>query len=223
MPDRAPHPATPRPPQPGTAPRRFTPGEVVIRREILDGREWLLYPVRVIVDRDDLLAVHLARGTPLTYGKGPFRWGPHPWQRIGDTWQSDDLVQLQRPGDGYGVWPRRRDGVFQGWYINFQQPFRRTESGFDTLDQELDLWLPADGGAYRWKDAQEFAHRAATGGFTRAEATAVRTEASRVAALIDHGEQWWSPEWADWRPDPAWTAPPRVALSPPIRSDANHP
>ncbi|MER7986062.1 DUF402 domain-containing protein [Streptomyces noursei] len=211
-------PEPPHPAPPAAAPRRFAPGEVILRREVLDGRVWLMYPVRVIEDHGDLLAVHLAHGTPLTYGPGPFRWGPHPWQRVGDTWRSEDVVQLQRPGDGYAVWTRHHEGVFAGWYVNFQQPFRRTPAGFDTLDQELDLWIPADGGPHRWKDRREFEDRAASGGFTPDEAAAVRAEAARVTALVDRGTPWWTRRWSDWRPDPTWTAPPRAALPRPDRS-----
>lgn len=54
---------------------------------------------------------------------------------------------LHRPGDAYSVdlfWngPHRE---FSGWYINLQDPIRRHERGFDTLDHELDYWLPSRG------------------------------------------------------------------------------
>ncbi|MFF8943564.1 hypothetical protein ACF1A5_15115 [Streptomyces sp. NPDC014864] len=120
---------------------RFTPGQVIARREMLDGREWLLYPVRVVADEGDLLAVYLAEGTPLTFGTGEFRWGPHPWSELDPFWQSDGVLQIQRSAAAYAVWPRWKGNTFDGWYVNFQQPMRRTEHGFDTLDPPR----PADG------------------------------------------------------------------------------
>jgi predicted RNA-binding protein associated with RNAse of E/G family len=30
-------------------------------------------------------------------------------------------------------------GAFAGWYVNLQEPLRRTGSGFDTVDLVLDL------------------------------------------------------------------------------------
>ncbi|MFE2063286.1 DUF402 domain-containing protein, partial [Streptomyces sp. NPDC059467] len=153
--------------------RLFSAQEVIVRREILDGREWMVYPVRVVEDTGDLLAVHLAQGTPLTFGPGPFRWGPHPWTAFEPYWQSEGVLQLQRPGDGYSVWARHSGGEFSDWYVNFQEPMRRTERGFDTLDQELDLLLPADGSPYRWKDEDHFAERHRSGGFTDEEAGGV--------------------------------------------------
>ncbi|AKJ10262.1 hypothetical protein ABB07_09620 [Streptomyces incarnatus] len=188
----------------------FEPGAIVLRREILDGRPWLSYPVRVVADRPDLLAVYLARGTALAFGDGDFSWGPHPWQRIAGHWRSHGVLQLQRPGDAYAVWMFRDDttGDFTGWYVNFQDPYRKNASGFDTLDHELDLWIPADGGPYRWKDVDEFEHRARSGGFTAEQSAAVRAEAARVADLLDSRATWWEQEWAQWEPAAGWLSPP---------------
>ncbi|MGW6917098.1 DUF402 domain-containing protein [Kitasatospora sp. NPDC054939] len=189
---------------------RYGPGQVVLRREVLDGRTWLSYPVRVVADRPDLLAVHLAHDTPLTFGEGEFRWGPHGWSTVADRWRSPGVLQLQRPRDAYAVWAFRdeRTDALAGWYVNFQEPYRITADGFDTLDHELDLWIPADGGPYRWKDVDAFEERARTGGFTPAQAAAVRAEADRVAAQLDRGETWWTEEWAHWQPPADWSLPP---------------
>lgn len=191
----------------------FTPGEIIVRREMLDGREWLVYPVRVVEDGPDLLAVHLAHGTPLTFGTGEFRWGVHPWAHLDPTWQSEGVLQLQRPGDGYAVWLFWKDGEFSGWYINFQEPLRRTAAGFDTLDHELDLWLPGDGGAWRWKDVDSFAERERSGVLHSYEAVAVRTEAAKVAEMLTCGSEWWDKAWSRWSPPVDWTVPEPIALS----------
>ncbi|MFJ2439467.1 DUF402 domain-containing protein [Streptomyces sp. NPDC087658] len=136
--------------------------------------------------------------------------------RIGSTWQSEGVLQLQRPGEGYAVWSRLRDGRFGGWYVNFQRPMRCTERGFDTLDQELDLLIPdADGSPeapYRWKDEDEFEHRVSTGGFAPGEAESVRAAVAQVAGLVERGEGWWD-AWRDWRAPHDWAVPPRVPLS----------
>ncbi|MEV5505348.1 DUF402 domain-containing protein [Streptomyces orinoci] len=191
--------------------KRFENGEVIVRREILDDREWLVHPVRVVADDGHTLAVHLAQGTPLTFGTGPFRWGPHPWSALEPRWQSEGVLQLQRPGENYAVWGRWSGAVFQGWYVNFQLPLRRTERGFDTLDQELDLWIPGDGSPHRWKDVAEFEERVRSGGFTAAEEKAVRAAAAEVAGLLERGECWWE-AWRDWRAPQEWEVPAAVPL-----------
>ncbi|WP_406193032.1 DUF402 domain-containing protein [Kitasatospora sp. NBC_01560] len=194
------------------AARTFSVDEVIVRREILDGREWMVCPVRVVADTGDLLAVYLARGTPLTFGGGEFRWGLHPWTAFAPYWQSEGVLQLQRPGDGYAVWARRSGGEFTDWYVNFQEPMRRTDRGFDTLDQELDLLLPADGSPPRWKDVDHFEERRRSGGFTEAEADSVGVAAAAVMDLVERGAGWWE-VWRDWRAPQGWEVPAAVPLS----------
>lgn len=184
----------------------FREGDFILRQEILDGREWIAYPVRVVADTADVLAVYLAQGTPLRFGDGAFRWGTHPWARLEPHWKSEGVLQVQRPGDAYAVWMFREQGRHSGCYVNFQAPFRRTRHGIATLDHELDLWIPADGGAHRWKDAEEFAHMAASGLFTADEAAAVRAQAREVEALVTAGAPWWEP-WTGWTAPARWSAP----------------
>ncbi|WP_222936786.1 DUF402 domain-containing protein [Streptomonospora sp. PA3] len=185
---------------------RYRPGQVVTHWETVDGASWLSYPVRVVADNPDLFAVYLAAGTPMTFGEGTFRLGPHPWRSFGPAWKSAGVVQLHRPGDWYAVWAvtGRRDG-FRGWYVNFQEPFRRVPGGFETLDHDLDLEIPAgDPAAYRWKDVDEFEARAARGDFTESAVEAVRADAGRVAAMLDTGTTWWDRSWLDWRAPKTW-------------------
>ncbi|MFD5141916.1 DUF402 domain-containing protein [Streptomyces sp. NPDC058401] len=194
--------------------RQFTVNETIVRREILDGREWILYPMRVASDDGNTLAAYLHQGTPLTFGRGDFRWGVHPWAAFDPVWQSEGVLQLQRALDGYSVWGRWEDGRFAGWYVNFQAPMRRTERGFDTLDQELDLWIPGDGSQYRWKDVAEFEERERRGGFTPEEAAAVRAAAREVEAMVLRGDGWWE-EWRNWQVPTEWTVPAAVGLQQP--------
>ncbi|MFJ3641161.1 DUF402 domain-containing protein [Streptomyces sp. NPDC090108] len=180
----------------------FDAGTTIVHREILDGAVWLSYPMTVVSD-GPVLAAYLARGTPLTFGTGDFRWGPHPWTAMEPYWLSDGVLQLQRPGDGYAVWMRREGGEFSGWYVNFQEPMRRTADGFDTLDQELDLWIPGDGKPYSWKDVEEFEERERSGGFLPGEAAGVRRAAGQVEELIARGACWWE-EWRHWSAPQDW-------------------
>ena len=42
------------------------------------------------------------------------------------------------------------------WYVNLQDPFRRSALGFDYLDQELDVIVSPDLERWRWKDEEKF-------------------------------------------------------------------
>ncbi|MET8119762.1 DUF402 domain-containing protein [Micromonospora sp. NPDC005189] len=119
---------------------------------------------------------------------------------------------LHRPGEAHSIdvfWTGPgRD--FAGWYFNLQDPLRRTPIGVDTLDHELDLWWGADADRYVWKDVEIFAQRLVEGRYP-GMGDAIQAEGDRIAALLDAGERWWDPAWAQWQPDPAWSASPLSA------------
>jgi Protein of unknown function (DUF402) len=187
----------------------WSPGETVLRREVLnDGRAWLLAQVVVVRDEPDLLATFLPEGTPFEFPEGdwPAPDGRHPWHGRG-RWEGHGLLMLQRPGDFYAVWvfwhgPARD---FRGWYLNLQEPFRRTPEGFDTQDLELDIWVPIDG-RWEWKDDELLDQRVDEGRFTAEQAKAIRAEGARITAELDAGRRWWSDDWAQWQPPAAWQA-----------------
>jgi hypothetical protein len=175
---------------------RYTTGTHVARREILHGRPWLVISMRVVADTGDVLALHVAEGTPLEFPVHPF--GPHPWS-FTDRWRDTDVLQLHRPGDAYAIWGFFRGGVRSGWYVNFQRPLERRPDGVDTLDHGVDIVVAADG-RWHWKDLDDVAGQVADGRLTVEEAAAVWRETERVAALLDGpvGDRWWE-DWASWR------------------------
>jgi len=185
----------------------WSPGQVVLRREVLnDGRAWLVAPVIVVRDELNLLATYLAENTPFDFPEGdwPSADGRHPWHGRG-RWQGHGLLMLQRPGDAYAIWvfwhgPERE---FRGWYVNLQEPFRRTAEGYDTQDLELDIWVPLEGD-WQWKDDELLDERVREGRFTAGQAAEIRAVGRSVAADLDAGRRWWSNDWASWTPDPSW-------------------
>ena len=50
----------------------------------------------------------------------------------------------------------RPDWSPHSWYVNLEEPLRRTAIGFDTLDHELDVIVELDG-SWRWKDEDDLA------------------------------------------------------------------
>ena len=184
-------------------------GDTILRREVLnDGSSWVESPVVVVRDEPELLVSYLAPGTPFHFPEGdwPTPDGKHPWHgRSG--WEGHGVLMLQRPGEAHAIWvfwqgPHREH---HGWYVNFQEPFRRTEHGYDTQDLELDIWIAA-GGGWAWKDAEVLEQRIAEGRFTREQVDATWAEGRKVAAQLDAGRRWWDPRWALWEPDPEWDA-----------------
>jgi Protein of unknown function (DUF402) len=182
----------------------------VLRREVLnDGRSWAEVPVIVVRDEPDLLAAYIATGAPFRFppGSWPSPNGLHPWAGK-KHWHGHGVLTLQRPEEAHAVWVfwegQRRE--FRGWYVNVQEPFRRSRHGFDTQDLELDIWIPVDG-QWQWKDDELLDQRVREGRLTAGQAAAARAEGRRVAAELDAGRRWWDGAWAGWQPDPAWPAP----------------
>ncbi len=181
----------------------FDPGALVDRREVLHSRPWLVTPVRVVDDRDEVLVTWLAEGTPLIFPEHPF--GPHPWQGH-DRWSTTSLLQIHRQGDAYAVWGFFEQNDFTGWYVNFQEPIRRWDHGFDTVDHGVDIWIPDGGSGWQWKDREDVAELVRIGRLTPAQADEVWAETARVADALDRNERWWR-EWDGWKPDTTWPVP----------------
>ncbi len=163
----------------------------------------------MVADRADLLALHMPEGSPLGFALD-FFGAPHPWAGR-DRWHGHGVLQLQRPGEMHAIWvfwhgPQRE---FAGWYVNLQEPFRRSPLGFDTQDLALDIVIEPDG-AWSLKDDEQLEPWIERGRWTREEVEAIRAEGARIGAELDAGRRWWSDEWASWEPDPACSVPPEL-------------
>jgi hypothetical protein len=181
-------------------------GEVIVRREVWRGEPKVAWGGIVVEDAPSFLALYMPEGSPLAFADD-FFGGPHPWSNR-DRWEGHGVLHLQRPGDVHAVWvfwhgPERE---FQGWYVNLQEPFRRTRLGFDTQDLELDLLVGLDG-SWRYKDEEKLVGWIERGRWTVEEVATIRREGERIAGELASGRRWWSDDWAEWRPNPDWRAP----------------
>ena len=181
-------------------------GEVIVHRELWRGQPWSAFPVVVVEDTSDLLVTYLPEEAPFAFP--PSADGRlHPWADR-PAWQGHGMLALRRPGEAYSVmhfWerPERR---FAGWYLNLEEPFRRTATGYDGQDLELDIWLPASGG-YELKDEEMVGERVREGRFTEGQAEAIHALGRELVAMLERGERWWDESWTSFVPDPAWRAP----------------
>ena len=181
-------------------------GDVIVHREVWRGTPWLASPVVVVEDGPGLLATYMPEEMPLAFP--PSADGrPHPWAGK-ERWTGHGVLVLRRPGEAYSVWhfwdgPERR---FAGWYLNLEEPFRRTAVGYDTQDLELDLWLPV-GGVWRFKDEEQLEVRVREGRYTEAQVAGARRIGGELGAMLDRGERWWDERWASFAPEPGWRAP----------------
>jgi hypothetical protein len=196
------------------------PGDVALVQEVWRGRVWAARPLRVVQDEGDFVALWFPKGTRW---KAPTTNPERPWledrgSRLAECVAMEDWVfrdavydvdslWLMRAGDWHAVWVSwLPDGTHWGWYVNLQEPFRRTELGFETMDRVLDLIIEPDR-TWRWKDEDELELWIQRGVIARAEEQSLRSEGLRVIDRAERGEPPFGERWTQWRPDPSWDTP----------------
>ena len=78
---------------------------------------------------------------------------------------------------------------FHGWYVNLEQPWRRTAVGFDSRDDVLDVTVSDDLDECHLKDVDELEFTVEVGMFTAAEARSIHAAAE--TAIADVGNRRW--------------------------------
>ena len=191
--------------------KRWQPGDTVIHRYVGhgDGVLWG-WPHVVVEDSPERTVLYQQEGTPIL------------------LWQMDDkrfLVPLtarmdalrfvypERPyhvtlffdaGTGVPPWFQPHfgagEGRFRGWKVDMSAPHRRTELGFDTTDDVLDIIVRPDLSWYM-KDDEDLVRYTAMGVHTQDEADRIRELCRGVGPLIEARESPFDDEWTEWRPD----------------------
>ena len=191
--------------------------EVVFR---IGDDPYLVVPVTVVEDAGDRILHYLATGTRfLTRRQAD--GSPIPrvvpldafhqldTRLIEEEWDRSWQLILTRPGRAHSIRLRWNagTGAFRGWYVNLQEPVERTEYGFATRDQFLDILVAPDR-SWEWKDEDELEEAVEVGRLSREEANAVRAEGERLVADIEARRFPFDDSLLDWRPNPDWPLPP---------------
>ena len=193
-------------------------GDVVVLRYIrTDGSIEMCWPCRVVEDRDDLLALFIAAGSP--YKAEPKRTAAEKRRQARTrlppdqyVWRNDTL-RLMLPGQSHSVsvfWALQAEKrTLLKYFVNMEEPFRRTAIGFDTQDHTLDIEVTPEL-AWRWRDEQELANHVSEGFYTAALATAARSEGQRTIDAIRRLEHACMQDWSEWIPPAEWGMAPFV-------------
>jgi predicted RNA-binding protein associated with RNAse of E/G family len=187
----------------------FETGESAALREIWDGRIWSARPVTVVEDAEEQIMLFIPSGA---HWMAPFRDG----KRL--KIQEAEYELIEQPYKAHVLsfaWPGNFAAVllFFGsdwsplhWYVNLEDPLRRSPVGFDTLDHKLDVIVEFDG-SWRWKDEDQFVEIIHRGLLAPEEEGRLRAEAEDAVRRIAEGEPPFDRDWFAWRPDPAWPEP----------------
>lgn len=191
---------------------RRSPGDAVVLREFHDGRPWEARPARVVADDGERLRFFVPYGArparPVDGDGDRLRMPGASWRHVRSGPSPRAVLSTAstlRPHAVLAIW--EADWVPSRWYVNLQEPLRRTALGFDTTDLFLDLVGTPDAATWTWKDEDEAAEAVAAGHLDATRLDRIRDEAEALAASIRRGDPPFDEDWWAWRPDPSWTVP----------------
>jgi len=182
-------------------------------------------PMRVVADSPGRTVLYLAPNTAFRGARTPAGAKVRDlssWVSMDLVWAGGSLIRLIEPGAWHCVDVEfGAAGEFLGWYVNFQEPFRRAGSGFDTVrfdtvrfdtvDLVLDLVVAPDR-SWRLKDEDDFQRAISDGHLTAETGNIVRAEAERmIGVLAADGSPFCESGWLGWRPPADWAIPPLPA------------
>jgi hypothetical protein len=192
--------------------RGLRPGTPAVLREVWRGLVFIARPVIVVEDSPAQWRFFVAPGSsakaPVGPDGRPMRVPSDAgWTFEDRAWEGGPVLSFAWPDVAHAVlafWDRKG---LAGWYVNLQEPLRRTSIGFDTFDHCLDVLVSADRSSWRWKDEDELEEAVHRGLFTQEQSARFRAEGRRASQRLMRGEPPFDRDWSRWRPDPAWPVP----------------
>jgi hypothetical protein len=159
----------------------LAPGTPVVRPVLADGRDLRSVPA------DEMFAAARASRT--------------------DTWGRQGVLKIAPTGQPWSVWLFWDPGwTFECWYVNLEDPHRRSPDAVVSQDHVLDLVVSPDRSVRR-KDEDELAAAVRQGRYDQADADRFLADAASVEDLIDRWAPPFDQGWENWRPDPGWPVP----------------
>jgi hypothetical protein len=188
----------------------FAEGTTVSIVEVLNGQVWTVRPVTVLRDAPDEIALWLAPGTVTRHPTGPQHgqhtvqhWLTGSWDLGTKVWGQPGKLRLSRAGEPFDIWmsPQTGGRAPEPWYVNLQEPLRRGNAGFVTMDHILDVLVAPDLSSWEWKDEDEFEYAQEVGFLTPDRAATIRETALRIIKDVEAGQPPWNTSWATWTPE----------------------
>jgi hypothetical protein len=187
-------------------------GDAIVLRGVWRQIVWWACSATIVQDTPQQIAIYWQAGTPnmdsarrLT----PRDLLANEVRLVPRQWINTDVLMLVTPGAAHAVnvmWAAGQSQV-RCWYVNLQEPLRRTKIGFDSMDHLLDIVISADQSTWHWKDEDEFEEAIAVGLYSPEKAEAIRAEGARVIELLETKQSPFCDGWERWSPPATWQIP----------------
>lgn len=201
-------------------------GENVTLRGVGEIVFWA-YPTIVVQDTCDLVILYMpanviGKNTDHRPSAKELRF-PKKINIVDHQWRKTDVLILIVPGDSFSTYLMWEAGTknVDCWYINLQEPIRRTPIGFDTLDNMLDIVINPDMTEWEWKDADEFAAAQKVGYYSIEKANAIWSEGEKAVSLVMTKRRSIYKQWENWQANPEWEIPKLSPLWDKLNFDGN--
>jgi len=196
----------------------WKPGDIVAWRGIFNERVWHVQPTIVVKDSPEEIVLALLPGTeciaeesyPKGKKNGKRRWDfkNNDWQLEKYTWRTNRLLLIFEPDNYYSAvyfW-NHESNEFLCYYVNFQQPFKRSHCGVDTLDLDLDIIIKSDF-SYKWKDEDDYQKAIDHGIIFPEWVQGIEDAKKDVFDKLQRRAYPFDGAWLSWMPDPNWLPP----------------
>lgn len=206
-----------------TRARVLEPGSTAVIRGMFRGRPCYAWAVRVLdaddaqvltarwpgtATRDITSYIESLSGDTARRAEVRLAHARGDWELADSAWRWTGVVEQVVTGRWFAVSRMfDGDGRLRCWYVNFERPPAWRPGGYETHDLALDL-VVEPGGAWHWKDEDEYAQYRRLGLITDQEDHAVRAAREEAVALVEAGAGVFAADPAErWLPDPAWPLP----------------
>lgn len=184
--------------------------EVVNLRWMHEAHVESAHPVYLLEESDDCVAtwepgstvaMHSTRPKGGPRGRNLEPGTPHTGFEQG-VWRGDGVLRVYRPGQSWSTWRwLARDRTWSStWYVNLEEPWERSATGFDTEDWILDVVVADDGASWRYKDEDELDWAASSGRFSAREIERIRQAGSDASAVVESRAWPFDADWNRWLP-----------------------
>ena len=193
----------------------FQSGQTVVLREIWYGKIKRATPVIVVEDTPEFSAFYSPQGTISKLCRAPDGTPLTIDNLIRSDWILGDLIgdryntlRLKIQDKGYSIiifW-NANDNSHELWYVNLEEPFRKTKIGYDCTDYFLDVLISPDLSEWRWDDEDELAEAVKAGLITNKQSSELYIEGEKAVKWLQSGKSPFN-GWGKWQPGPSWGIP----------------